>query len=346
MPRNSLIDEDFEEVGDNLPDFGEDSTEGLSEAQKHLNAKLPSEADIEVVVKDDTPDEDRGRPTADNLEDKDEPEDEAQSYSKRVQERIKRETAKVHAERRAKEDRERQLSEAANYIKNLIRENSQLKDMVESGEKVLISEHTGRLRSDIERAEAAYREAHEAGDVNGQLAAQRAIASATAKLTQAETHVSRPLPRTQESEAERFYRQQPVVTPDPKASDWAQRNPWFQRDEVMTFVAMDTHKRLVSSGVLPDTDEYYRQIDAEVRRRFPERFKSSQTQQPSGQPRRSQSVVAPVARGSGPTARTKVTLTETQVRLARRLGLTPEQYASQIVAESSGSGEWVHGKSS
>ena len=336
---SNLIDSEFEEAEEGL---------GLGEDRPEKSKELVVSDDkdnIEVVVKDDTPEPDRGRPTADEMsvDDDDGQEDEATAYSKRVQERIKKETAKVHAERRAKEDRERQLLEATNYIKTLIRENTQLKDMVESGEKVLISEHTGRLQGEIERAKATYREAHEAGDVQGMIAAQEIIAKASAKLAQAEAHQPRPLPRTDETEAERFYRQaQGVPQPDPRAAEWAERNPWFQRDEVMTYVALATHRKLLSEGVLPNTDEYYNRIDTEIRTRFPERFKGAQR----AEPRRRDSVVAPPSRsGGGGQNRTRVVLTESQVKLARRLGLTPEQYAAQVAAERSGQGEWVHGKS-
>jgi hypothetical protein len=300
--------------------------------------------EIEVVIKDDKPEEDRGRPTADEMSTDDGgSEDEASSYSRKVQERIKKETAKVHAERRAKEDRERQLLEATNYMKTLIRENNQLKEMVEGGEKVLVAEHTGRLQGEIAAAEAAYREAHEAGDVNGMMAAQKNIAKATAKLTQAEVHRTRPLPRVEEAEAERFYRQaQAVPTPDPRAAEWAERNPWFQRDEAMTYMAMAAHRQMVANGIDPTSDDYYRGLDTEMRKRFPEKFKGDQRTEP----RRRESVVAPAGRSSnGASSRTRVVLTESQVKLARRLGLTPEQYASQVAAESRGQGEYIHGKS-
>ena len=342
---STLIDSDF--------DDGQDVETGLGlgadvpDPPQVLSKDGPKEDEIEIVVQPDAPPADRGRPTADDLptDDGAGADDEAASYSKRVQERIKKETARFHAERRAKEDRERQLSEAAERLKAMIRENNQLKEMVEGGEKVLISEHTGRLMGEIEKAKAAYREAHEAGDVNGVLAAQDLIAKANAKLVQAEAHQTRPLPRMSEEEIERLYRPAPQAPqPDPRALEWTERNPWFQRDEVMTYVAMATHKKLVAEGVDPQSDEYYNQIDSEVRKRFPEKFQNSQQQQTA---RRRESVVAPPSRQSvaGGGTRTRVVLSESQVKLARRLGLTPEQYASQVAAESRTQGEWVHGKS-
>lgn len=337
MPK-SMLDTEFDEFEDNV--FGDDPP--VHEEPKELPLETLKPEEVEVVIEDDTPEQDRGRPTADNLPTDDE--DEATKYSRRVKERIAKETAKVHAERRSREALDRELNAATAYMKNLIRENTQLKDMVENGEKVLVTEHTSRLKGDMESAKAAYREAHEAGDVNGMLAAQQNMAMAAAKLSQAEVHQVRPLTRTDEAEADKFYKQaQGSPQVDPRAAEWAARNTWFQRDDVMTYVAMSAHKKLVSEGVTPDHADYYKSIDAEVRKRFPEKFKTAER---TAAPRRTESVVAGVSRGNGAPARTKVTLTESQVKLAKRLGLKPEEYASQFAAERGGTGEWVHGRKS
>lgn len=337
----SLIDTDFD-VDDDI--FSPAPVE-KEVPQKEVVQELPAAEEIEVAVVDDTPDEDRGKWTADKVPTEGaEEEDEATKYSRKVKERIGRETAKTHAERRAKEDRERQLAEATDFARRLIQENNQLKGMIESGEKVLITEHQGRLEGQLASAKAAYREAHEAGDVNGIVAAQENLAKLAAQLDRLTTHRANPLPRMEEREVERFVapRQVQQAQPDPKAVEWQKANTWFGRDEGMTAYAMALHNRLVNQeGVLPDQADYYNRINTEMRTRFPERF----TRERETAPRRTETVVAPASRtGSGKITR-KVTLTETQVKLARRLGLTAQQYAEQIVAESGGSQEWTHGKS-
>lgn len=333
----NMLDQEFE-----VEDVVKDDDLGLPPPADTPPAKY--EGDIEVDVVDDTPEEDRGKWNADRTPTDDEEEDEATKHSRKVQERIKRETAKVHAERRAKEDRERQLAEAAELARRLIQENNQLKGMIESGEKVLITEHQGRLESQLSSAKNAYREAHEAGDVNGMISAQENIAKFTAQLDRLTTHRANPLPRMDEKEVERFTappapRQ---AAPDERAIEWQKANTWFGRDEGMTAYALALHKRLVNQeGVLPDRQEYYDRINAEMRMRFPERF----PRENGSAPRRTETVVAPASRsGSGRVTR-KVTLTESQVKLARRLGLTAQQYAEQLIAESGNSQEWTHGKS-
>lgn len=339
-----MLDQDFED--DDL--FGGGVKKPEPEFRKDDDEPSPDNLDIEIEVKDDTPPQDKDKWNADELPPKEgEEEDEATKYSRRVKERIAKETAKVHAERRAKEDRERQLSEAATYMQRLIRENNELKGLIENGEKVLVSEHQGRLESQLNAAKAAIREAHEAGDINGQIVAQENLAKITAQIDRLSVHRVNPIQRLDEKEVERF-KPAPVQhqnEPEADAVAWQEKNKWFMRDDLMTNHAMAYHNHLANSeGITPqDGQKYWDRIDREMRTRFPERFQTEGTA-----PRRTETVVASPSRSSGngagkPTR--KVTLTETQVRLARRLGLTPQQYAEQVVAETGQQEkEWVHGR--
>lgn len=335
---NSLIDGEFEDEDD----FGKDTSFGSEDTFVEPEKKV-DEKDIVVDIVDDTPEGDRGKWSADNLSTDEDGETEQEKYSKRVKDRIAKETAKVHAERRAKEDRERQLNEAITFSKRILEENNQLKGLIENGEKVLVSESSGRLEGQIAAAKAAYREAHEAGDVNGQLAAQESLAKAISERDRLSTHRPQNLPRMDEKELSRFTAppQQQQVMPDQTALSWQEKNKWFGRDEAMTAFAMGLHSQMVNrEGILPtDGEPYWKRLDNEMRKRFPERFQSS-----GSTARRTDIVVAPASRSNGSNATRKVTLTESQARLARRLGLTLEQYASQVAAES-GQKEWTHGKS-
>ena len=339
MAGNSMIDAPFEDEEDFVHDFS-DKDDGLPGDEK-ITKKEPSEKEeIEIELVDDTPAQDRDKWTADKTPTED-GEDEAASYSRKVQERIKKETAKVHAERRAKEDRERQLNELSEFSKRIIQENNQLKSLIENGEKVLVTEHQGRLEGQLAAARAAYREAHEAGDVSGMIAAQENLAKLAAQQDRLSTHRVEPLQRMDEQrELQRFVApQQPQV--DQRALEWKEQNGWFGRDEVMTAFAMGVHQQLVNrEGIDPRSADYYNRINSEVKKRFPERFQSENRQAP----RRNDPVVAPAGRSGGGNARRKVTLTETQARLARRLGLTLEQYAEQFAAENGNTTEgWTHG---
>lgn len=344
MAGRDMLDQDFDD--DDLFVTPKNKVPGFKDDEE--DEPSSGKVDVEIDVVDDTPVSDKDKWNADDKPVDDDPdEDEATKYSRRVKERIAKETAKVHAERRAKEDRERQLNEAASTMQRLIQENNNLKGLIENGEKVLVSEHQGRLESQLTAAKVAYREAHEAGDINGQLAAQENIAKIASQMDRLSVHRVNPIQRMDEKEVERYrVQQQPAqAQPEPEALSWQDKNRWFGRDDVMTSHAMAFHNQLTAKeGITPqDGDKYWKRIDQEMRTRFPERFQS----EAGTAPRRTDTVVASPSRagnGGGKPTR-KVTLTETQVRLAKRLGLTPQQYAEQVVAESSQQEkEWVHGR--
>lgn len=342
--KNSMLDNDFEEFEDTgTTIFGDDDKDDLPSPKGDRPPAKDDEADegLVIEVKDDTPDEDKGRWVAD----KDTSDDEDEEVVKKAQsakDRISQMTARVHAERRAKEERERQLNEAVSVAQRLISENNQLKGLIENGEKVLVTESAGRLKGQIDAAKAAMREAHEAGDINGQIAAQENLAKLVAEQDRMSMHRPQPLPRLDERELAARFQQQPQPPQPPQdALAWQEKNKWFGRDEAMTAFAMGMHSQLVNrEGILPnDGPEYYGRIDREMRKRFPERFQTSSA------PRRTDTVVAPAVRSNGGGSTRKVTLTESQARLAKRLGLTLEQYAQQVVAENGKKGDWTYGNS-
>jgi hypothetical protein len=290
---------------------------------------------VEVEVTDDTPEGDRGRWVADDKRDgePDVPGDEEiRGYAKGAQKRIQHMTARIHAERRRADEIAREQQEAINLARRLMQENNALKDFVHKGEQVLMGEHRGRLQSLVDSAKVAYKEAHDAGDANGMIAAQEQLASAIAKMERAAAQPRMNLPKEDESIFNRAAQGQPQQhQPDPDAVKWAEKNKWFGRDDAMTGYALGFHKQLVErDGVSPDQPEYYTRLNQEMRKRFPDRFRG---QGNGAMPeRRTASPVAGVSR-TGNAAPRRVQITESQARLAKRLGLTVEQYAQQIVAE-------------
>ena len=97
----------------------------------------------------------------------------------------------------------------------------------------------------------------------------------------------------------------------------------------MTSLALGLHEKLVRSGIDPTSYEYYRRIDGTMQKRFPEYFGDAtlDEDQPAQRTKPS-NVVAPATRSTAPK---KVRLTKTQVALAKKFGLTPEQYARETL---------------
>ena len=116
---------------------------------------------------------------------------------------------------------------------------------------------------------------------------------------------------------------------DERAMTWAKANPWFGTDDEMTSLALGLHNKLAKQGVDLQSDEYYEAINTRMQQLFPEQFEDV-AQMEVEKPKRKANVVAPATRSTSPR---KVTLTQTQVSVAKRLGLTPEQYAKQVAIE-------------
>jgi hypothetical protein len=99
----------------------------------------------------------------------------------------------------------------------------------------------------------------------------------------------------------------------------------------MTALALGLHEKLVRSGVDPRSDDYYDRVNATMRKRFPDYFEEEQPQTKEAEkPARTKpaNVVAPVTRSTAPR---QIRLTPTQVALAKKLGLSNEQYAKELM---------------
>ena len=268
--------------------------------------------DIEVV--DDTPEADRGRtpmaePPADVTD------EELEKYSESVKKRIQHFSKGYHEERRAKEAALREREEALRFANKLVEENKKLQGSLGQGQQALLEQAKKVVANEVEQARQKLKEAHEAFDTEAIIAAQEELTSA--KIRAERVNNFRPAPLQEERPAVQPA-PIPQVQPDTKALAWQKANPWFGSNRRMTAVAMEVHNELVRSGVSPTSDTYYAQINAEVRKVFPDAFPSEKPSKSKG------GIVAPATRSTAPK---KIVLTQTAVNLAKRLGLTPEQYA-------------------
>ena len=282
-----------------------------------------NDGEVEVEVIDDTPERDRGRKPLDR-EVTDPTDEEIESYSDKVRNRIKELTHARHDERRVKEATLREKQELENFANRLLNENKTLRGYVDQGTKQVVASNLTAAESEMAQARRQYREAQEAFDTEAIIAAQEAMTDAKFKLEAAKNFRHTPL-QDQESAVQT---QQPApqrVQPDEKSLRWQAKNQWFGSDgfEDVTSYSLGLHQKLVNSGLDPRSDEYFEQIDARVKSKFPEVFGNSRTEAN----RRPASVVAPATRSSGVR---KVQLTTSAVALAKKFGMTPQQYAAQV----------------
>ena len=281
--------------------------------------------EIEIEVIDDTPIQDRGR-VALSREVEDPTDDEIEMYSDKVKHRIKELTHARHDERRSKETVMREKQELERLAQHLIEENKSLKKSVNVGQEAFVHSSKEKAEADIAMARRQYKEAQEAFDTDAIIAAQEALTEAKWNLEKVKNYRVTPL-QEERNEVQIQPRQAQTVQPDEKSLRWQAKNQWFGSNgfEEVTSFSLGLHQKLVNSGVDPRSDEYYEQIDARVRSTFPEIFGGGE--QKRSEARRPSNVVAPASRS---TTAGKVKLTTTQVELAKKFGLTPQQYAMQV----------------
>jgi len=274
-----------------------------------------------IDVEDNTPEEDRNKPPLPEKVKEELYNDELEDYSSKVKKKLIQMKKLAHDERREKEQAYREQQEAIAFAQRVMEENKRLKSNLNNSEKNVLATVQKAVEMEMNEAKRAYREAYDSGDTDKVMEAQERLTQATLKVEKVKNFRPQPL---QEQETPVQMQPQPVqqVRPDPSAQAWQQENPWFGEDEEMTSLALGLHERLKREGVAVSSQEYYRRIDATIRKRFPEKFEEEAEQE--SRPVRKSSVVAPATRSTSPT---RVRLNPSELNLAKKLNLTPEQYA-------------------
>ena len=304
--------------------------------QSEKTEETASNDDIELEIENDTPPEDRGRKSAPPPQDP--TDEELSSYSREAQDRLKKFTRGYHDERRAKEAAERERLAAEEFARNVYEENKRLKAQLKTGSEVYIETAKTAAQTELDVAKKRLKDAFEAGDAEGLVSAQEEMSRAALKIDRAQT--MRPIELEQSQEYQPAPREQAIT---PKTRRWVDKNSdWFGVDDEMTFSAMGLDKKLQKKygADYVGTDEYFQEVDRTMRKRFPEYFRSHEDDDDPSQnssnpaedesPRRAARSSTPVAPATRSTPPSRVKLKASQVSLARKLGITPEQYAKQV----------------
>ena len=290
-----------------------------------------SEGEIEIEVENDTPPEDRNRKPVDPetiqaLED-----DNLEEYQEKAQKKLKDLKKVWHQERREKEAALREQQEAVRLAQRMLEENKTLKQRLSNGETVYVDAVKQATEQELDSAKAEFKSAYESGDSDRLLAAQERITNAKLKADKVDNYQPQFQKALQEQENPVQLTNQQVNAPDKKALKWQKNNDWFGQDEEMTSLALGLHEKLVRNGIPAGSNEYYENIDKTMRKRFPENFDGEEevsVEEPEKvQRQKASTVVAPATRSTSPK---KIRMSKTQVLLAKKLGLTPEQYAREL----------------
>ena len=307
-------------------------TENIKEQEPAVEEK-----DFELEIEDDTPAEDRGRQPLPKEVVEELEQDELEDYSEKVKTRLKQMKKVWHDERREKERALREQQEALAMAQKALEENKALRNKLSEGEKSLVMTATSAAEIELEMAKRAYKEAYEAGDSDKLVDAQAKLNSVNFKLESLKGY--RPPLQTQQTPDINEQRAQPQPPQlDRKTSEWRSKNTWFGQDEEMTATALGLHQKLekqYGAGYV-GTDEYWNTVDKTMRKRFSDYFgedEEVETSDRGGKPAqrtemKPANVVAPVSRS---TSAKRIVLKQSQLAIAKRLGLTPEQYAKEMI---------------
>ena len=300
--------------------------------EKPTEANVEDQFEIEIV--DDTPEEDRKNSTPMPKEIVDELEnDNLEEFAGEAKQKLLQMKKVWNDERRAKEAALREQQEAIRVAQQLVEENKKLKGKLSTGEQTLVANYKENVVRELEMAKRAYKEAYDSGDADLLSEAQEKLIDVKMKAQEIERY--RPEYSEEALQSEETDVQIPQQAPklEPKTQAWLDKNSWYGTDDDMSYLAMGIHRRLERDGVALGSDHYFSVIDKEMRQRFPEKF--ADTAQVDVEPETKTStktstqrpVVAPATRSTSPQ---KIKLTPTQVQLAKKFNLTPEQYAREL----------------
>lgn len=259
--------------------------------------------------------------------------EELETISDNVQKRISKLTARMR-------EAERREQAAVEYAKGLQTQTQSLQQKLVHTDYSRLNEAKTRLETQQTTLKAIIRKAREEGDIDTETEANQRLTDLVYEQRQVagwlqeqgqQVETYRQQPQQPQQQAPVPQPQAQRAAPSPQAEDWAERNPWFGQDRVLTYAAWGIHETMVSQeGIDPNSDEYYTELDRRLVEEFPNKFQSRSSAQPTRQ-QRSAPAVAPATRSSGiNNVRRTVRLSPSQVAIAKKLGVPIEEYAKYV----------------
>ena len=255
--------------------------------------------------------------------DDEQPSTEHEEYSEKVNKRISKLVGKLR-------ESERREDAALKYAKGIQGKSEHLEQQLSNLNYGYVEKTESASTSKIEEAKLRLKKAIEEGDVDSQANAQSILARATLDAERAKIQKEQLEAQAQQFQRQRELPQQPAYQPPPpppdeKAQAWAGENKWFGQDEAMTYTAFAVHRKLVEQeGYDPKSDEYYGEIDRQLREQFPHKFEAEKSKKKVDQ------TVAPAVKSVSKHGKRTVRLTPSQVAIAKKLGVPLEEYAKYV----------------
>ena len=223
---------------------------------------------------------------------------------------------------------ERREQDALQYAQGVKKELEETKARLQNLDQGFVREFSNRVEAEIAQVKNDLSQALSVGDSAAAVEAQEKLAKLAVSADKAE-NAQAVQKRRQEQPVQEQPAQQQQAAPrpaDPKAEEWANRNEWFGSDNTMTYAAFGIHRQLVEQeGFDPSSDEYYNELDKRMKTEFPHKFDTNQSQS-----NRPVQTVASASRTANKSGLKKVSLTPSQVAIAKKLGVSLEDYARQV----------------
>jgi len=242
------------------------------------------------------------------------PEDDLSAMSGNVQKRIDKLTKNWReAERREKA--------ALDYAKGLQHKYSGMEKNYSKVDENYVKEFDARVDAQREKVKDQLKTAIESNDSEKIMAAndeltKLAIEKEKARIRLQDVEEKNEQAKTQPAEQPV---QAPPPPPSPRAQEWASSNTWFGQDKAMTNAAFGIHQDLVEKGFDAESEEYYAEVDKQIRGYFPNKFAED-----------TKPVQTVASAGRKQQGRRTVKLTRSQVAIAKKLGVPLEEYAKYV----------------
>jgi hypothetical protein len=319
MPEEVKKDEPMVDIDSSGPDA---EVELQDEANESEAVESTEDTSAEAVATEPQAASDE-KQEAETSDEKEAKKEELEDYSKTVQRRIAKLTKKMR-------DAERERDEALTFAQLQKRKAETLGKKYSTLETESVKDRQTKIQSLLDAQKAKLAQARESGDTNAEVDISKEIARLGYEEAKLAEMSNRPQVQTEETPVETpnyTQYQQPEIKADPKAEEWAAQNRWFGTDKAMTYTAFDLHRTLVDEeGYDPKSDEYYTEINKRIRLEFPNKFDTSNDSK--GESTKPVQTVASATR-STKTGRKTIRLTPTEVAIAKKLGVSLEDYAKQ-----------------
>jgi hypothetical protein len=306
-----------------------------NEENNDVKIEVIEDGDTQIEVVDDSPPKpSKYKKMEETPEDAND--DELSQYGEKVRKRIQHFQKGYHEARREADTALKEREAAILAAQKVLEENKKLKGSLNENQNSLLEQAKRVVAVELESTRKKYKEAHESGEADKMIEANEELAAAKVKFDRVTNY--KPTTLQEDESVVQLPELRPIVPRDEKAESWREENPWFGVDDEMTSLALAYHKKLISEGANPKSEEYYEKINARMRKRFPENFEPTESdddeveEKPTkeSRPKTNANVVAPATRSSAPK---KVRLTQSQLNIAKRLGVPIELYARKVAEQ-------------